>query len=870
MKMITKTLVRFLALVALLSILNLQLSSLLAQGTAFTYQGRLTEGGSSASGRYDLQCTLYDSATAGNQVGGILTNTATPVSDGLFTVVLDFGPVFTGPLFWLQIGVRTNGLAGLGFTPLSPRQPLTPTPYATMAHSASNLLGLLPASRLTATVPDARLSSNVARLDATQAFSGTNGFLANVGIGTLHPNQALQIAGPENTAIDLGTGPLTLRSSVNSAAGASFGTVSSHDLTLFTGNLPREIIKADGKVGIGKTSPASALDVNGTVTATGFQGNGASLSNVNAAKLGGLAPANFWSATGNAGTAVTANFIGTTDNQALELKVNGARALRLEPNSAGAPNLIGGSALNSVSVGVLGASIGGGGAANYLGLSFTNKVTGDFGTVGGGLGNAALGDSATVGGGRLNTADGGRATVGGGEGNSSQTGSSWATLGGGRLNQIGPGISSSTIAGGEKNFIGNGASWSAIPGGILNEANAPSTFAAGTQAKANHQGAFVWADSTGSALTSTANDQFMVRATGGAQFHTLWGTVLTSAGAFNAPQLLLQQENTNDYARLRLQAGGPAWDIALAPGPQPALNFWNGSADVLSLAQNGDATLAGNLKFGTGALRQMLDLWAGEHGIGVQGWTTYFRTIGGGANGGFAFYKGGVHADGQFDPGGGQELMRLTAGGLNPAVDLNFPQSYPRQFINFATSKAGSVAGIGQKGLAGEIFFRTGSDFLWYMNGALNNVAGNAGPGGSRLMWLSQNGLSVEGWVSATNFFTTSDRNAKENFKPVQPAEVLAKVAALPISEWQFKTDPSMRHIGPMAQDFYAAFQVGPDDKHIATVDADGVALAAIQGLNQKVESENAALRAALQDKDTRLQSLQQRLEALEEKLSRR
>jgi len=69
------------------------------------------------------------------------------------------------------------------------------------------------------------------------------------------------------------------------------------------------------------------------------------------------------------------------------------------------------------------------------------------------------------------------------------------------------------------------------------------------------------------------------------------------------------------------------------------------------------------------------------------------------------------------------------------------------------------------------------------------------------------------------------------------------KVAALPISTWRFKQHPQSRHIGPMSQDFYAAFGVGPDDQHIATVDADGVALAAIQGLNQKVEAENAALK---------------------------
>jgi len=69
----------------------------------------------------------------------------------------------------------------------------------------------------------------------------------------------------------------------------------------------------------------------------------------------------------------------------------------------------------------------------------------------------------------------------------------------------------------------------------------------------------------------------------------------------------------------------------------------------------------------------------------------------------------------------------------------------------------------------------------------------------------------------------------------------------LPISQWSFKGDPQITHLGPMAQDFHAAFGLGTDDRHIATVDADGVALAAIQGLNQKLERENAKLKARLE-----------------------
>jgi len=82
-----------------------------------------------------------------------------------------------------------------------------------------------------------------------------------------------------------------------------------------------------------------------------------------------------------------------------------------------------------------------------------------------------------------------------------------------------------------------------------------------------------------------------------------------------------------------------------------------------------------------------------------------------------------------------------------------------------------------------------------------------------------------------------SDRNAKESFRTVEGKLILEKVASLPMSEWDYKDTPGIRHLGPMAQDFHAAFGLnGSDDRHISVVDEGGVALAAIQGLNEKVE----------------------------------
>jgi hypothetical protein len=198
----------------------------------------------------------------------------------------------------------------------------------------------------------------------------------------------------------------------------------------------------------------------------------------------------FWSLSGNAGTNPGTNFLGTTDNQALEVRVNNARALRIVPDDI-SPNLIGGHSGNGITAGVRGATIGGGGY-----YADPNEVVGSYGTVGGGFNNTSdLG--ATVGGGGYGTASGLYSTVGGGYVN--RAGGGYATVGGGIYH----------IADGEQ---------ATIPGGYDNEAAGDYSFAAGRSAKALDDGSFVWADSTGADFASSNSDQFSVRATNGLYF----------------------------------------------------------------------------------------------------------------------------------------------------------------------------------------------------------------------------------------------------------------------------------------------------------------------------------------------------------------
>ncbi|MCC6821386.1 MAG: tail fiber domain-containing protein, partial [Verrucomicrobia subdivision 3 bacterium] len=589
------------------------------------------------------------------------------VADGLFTARLGDGTLanmtalppglFTQPNLKLRIWFN-DGVNGFGV--LHPAQPLTAAPYSLVAGtagSASNLLGTL----------------------GTANLGGTYG---NV---------------------------VTFNNAGNNFSGNGAGLTALNASQLTTGTVPDARLSAN--VSLLGNSIASAEITDGTIAAA----------DVNAANFN----TTFWRTAGNAGTTPGTHSVGTTDNQPLEFKVNNQRGLRLEPTaSTDTVNVIGGSARNFVGAGVVGATIGGGGSGSFIGSARTNSVWADYGVVGGGLANtiAANAPTATIAGGGFNdigiysdysVVGGGQnndilanatyATIAGGIANSIGTNSFASAIGGGSDNDIAASAQYATIAGGINNDIVANAQYATIPGGLLNTAT-NYAFAAGRRAKANHTGAFVWADSQNADFASTTNNQFAIRATGGVQL----------------------SDNT------------------------PALSF-------------GFAT------------RQMLNLWGTDYGLGVQSFGYYFRAP-------------------------------------------------------------------------------VGANFYWYRAGTHDNNQGNAG-GGAQLMRLDSNGNLV---LSIGGYFPVSDRNVKENFSAINPLEVLAKVAALPISGWNYKTDATSKHIGPVAQDFYASFGLGIDDKHIATVDADGVALAAIQGLNQKLE-ETRAENSTLKERVEKLEKLLQK-----------
>ena len=692
-------------------------------GTAFTYQGRLNDGGSPASGSYDFRFRLAADAQGNSYVGSPVLTNGVVVASGLFAVTLDFGSVFTGSSYWLEVDVRTNG--GGGYSALGPLQPLTPAPvalYAALAGNAniaatantvawSSITGIPPGfadgvdndtqysagagltlngtqfdvsfggngSALTAahsdhqhdgvyaslahthaaadvvsgTLADARLSANVPRLDGQQTFSGTNTF-AGTTIVTNGPNQFTgSFAGDGGGLTNLNGGLIAAGSvGVGALADGSITTAKIASGAVTGGQL------AAGAVGTGQLSDSvvtSAKIADGTIVAA----------DVNAPSFS----TTFWKVNGNNGTSPTSgSFIGTTDNQPLELKVSGLRALRLEPNT-NSPNLVGGFSGNYVTNTAKGAFIGGGGASMVFGQSGLNRVMDDFGvvsggadnragntnanptdayyaTVGGGVHNVAEGIATFVGGGAENwaannnssiaggyqntnngyiSAIGGgwlnfigiqadQSTIGGGRGNQivgSESSTVAGTIGGGFFNIIQTNVAYSTIAGGANNTISG--SYATIPGGYVNSAAGKLSFAAGQYAQANHDGSFVWSDSSSfTPFASTASNQFSVLANGGVRFVT-GGAGMTVDGQAVATTDALNNLNANNLtggtlvdarlsANVPLRAGGNAFtgqQIITGGNANQLLlqnptynNYWNIYTEAL-----GSPSGSGNLLF---------------------------------------------------------------------------------------------------------------------------------------------------------------------------------------------------------------------------------------------------------------------------------
>ncbi|MDB6029616.1 MAG: hypothetical protein JWM68_5839 [Verrucomicrobiales bacterium] len=761
----------FLALV----ILTAAFTSAALPTSSFTYQGRLNDTGAPANGNYDMQFYLRDALTSGFPVG--TTNTLAPVvvSNGLFTVALDFGTnSFPGADRWLEMGVRTNGSVG-GYTILSPRQAITPTPYAvqaanatsaTSANTAASLTGTLSASQLTSgTVPLAQLpgavvtNNNVVLVTVNGTFNGNGAGLVNLNATNLTgsiadarlstniarlnvPNTAMQATGDPTVT----SGFITSAKVVGGGSGYVTAPVVTVSDTSGSGATIIANISGGSVVSLFVSSPGNNYSAGATLTialppsnanqtfstanfftgASSFVpasgapflvGSATKVINLNGDLLDGLDSTAFWNRFGNAGTTPGSNFVGTTDNQPLEFRVNGQRALRIEPTAGNVSvNILGGSSVNVINSGVVGATVSGGGTSTLQGIDGTNYIGSDFGTIGGGVGNIISTNAkyGTVSGG-FNNMSAACAFVGGGYGNKA-TGVGSTIGGGGSVTDNGT-LSGNTASGDYSTIVGGGFNYAYANGASI-----------------------------GGGLGNTAN-----------------------SGADNA---------------------------VIAGGQSNTINPNGGNAVVGGGIAN---TINGASSFIGGGFQNS-----------IQSGAQYSAIVGGNGN----------------SISNNAQAAVVAGGSANTASGTN----------SFA-------AGYRAKALHAGAFVWADYNNVDFTSQVTNSFSVRS-VGGARFVTATNGSVGVSVAPGGTAWATISDRNAKKNFQPFDQKEVLEKLAAMPVQRWNYnwESDSDVPHIGPVAQDFKAAFYPGRDDKSITTLEFDGVELAAIKGLNEVVRNKDAKI----------------------------
>jgi FG-GAP-like repeat/Chaperone of endosialidase len=804
-----------------------------AQGTAFTYQGRLIDGGFPATGIYDLQFKIYDAAGAGSLIAGPLTNSATGVTNGLFNVTLDFGAyVFTGSDRWLEVGARTNGTGT--FVTLNPREKILPEPYAIFAGAAAT------SASYAGPVSLAQLPPAVALLNGNQTFTGAGSFsnpsnsfagsggaIAGVRFSTLDGSGIESIGYGANfvfnnyfapTSSPVAVGDMNLDGRTDLICVDTSGNVL---VMTNNGNSSFGLLSSNS---VGAQYVAEVLDVNhdGKPDVMTLSGNNVVI--LTNAGNGMLALASINPTGSGPGSLATADFNG--DGRPDVVTAGGVTVTVLTNNGNCGFGLYATITQPGANIwDVIAADVNNDNRPDIIwGQLSTSIVSGNL-TIFTNSGTAfVLASTPTTGVNPLNLA----AADLNGDGHIDLISSDYGSFG-----------VSTTIS----VLINDGA-------GNFNTRFQPSV---GTTTGP-------WGLATADVNGDGKVDVLCATSGGNSQGPTAV-IILTNDGS---GLLQLSSVLSNQISVLTADVNGDGRPdiISSIRGTNGNLivttpNVWlNSPLDInflIPITAESDFTVDG-----IAVLTNLANRFYGNfigNGTGLGGLDAGKITLG-------TISDARLSANVALRAGGnaftGNQTIAGSVGiGISPLSTLD---------VN-GTARIQGANNWDVTGTEGD--FRVGNDVQRFKIGVATNGSGTGdvwmrAQGGTARVFIKTPGgttfFSNEGQTAGvslaangTAWAVVSDRNVKKDFAAVDSVAILEKLAAMPITQWHYKWETAdvTPHIGPMAQDFKAAFYPGTDDKSITTQEADGVTFAAIQGLNQKLEetrAENAELKHELAD----------------------
>lgn len=555
-----------------------------------------------------------------------------------------------------------------------------------------------------------------------------------------------------------------------------------------------------------------------------------------------------------------------------EVRVDGNRALEMGPETDDAGRFVAGHSANVAAS--PGGVVGGGGRENQ-----PNEATSKYATVAGGRQNTASGQQSTVGGGRANEATATFTTVAGGYLN--EANGLYSTVGGGNNNDVDGKYG--TASGGDNNEVkgayatisGGGQSdpndfltknivyddYGTVGGGGNNEAGSDD----GDTTTATYA-------TVGGGRGNTASAEYT--AVGGGRNNTAEKSNATVSGGRN-----------NTAGQTNATVGGGIGNEATEADTTVGGGRSNTATETAATVSGGNSNTAGGEQSFVGSGKENrakspnAAIGGGFDNVAL-GWQT--AIAGGYGNRTFddqCTVAGGASNQAGSDDSGGDDATDPA----NQTTDNDTHATVGGGQENVASGSYATVPG-GRQGEA-----RNDGSFVWADSTDATFASDQSGPGGSPTGADTFHVRATGGVRFVTSLDPNDDPNggqylsggggswqsvsaraAKQHVDPVDPESVLDDVASLEVSTWEYEANAGVRRMGPMAGEFYEAFGLGDDPETIGHVDADGVALAAIQGLADRGDDRDeriAELEATLANKDERIETLEERLAALEDRL---